>query len=69
MEMKQKGRLPINSNGQNGASDGRWVLQDFGDVVVHVFNEESRRFYELDEVWADARPVAWQRKKAAETPS
>ena len=69
MEMKKKGHLPINNNSPNTSTDGRWVLQDFGDVVVHVFNEESRRFYELDEVWADAKPVVWQRKKAAETPS
>jgi ribosome-associated protein len=37
-----------------GLDDGRWVLMDYGDFVVHVFLEEARRFYDLERLWGDA---------------
>ena len=40
--------------GVEGLSTGRWVLIDFGDVVIHVFHEDARFFYDLDGLWADA---------------
>lgn len=40
-----------------GHRDGGWVLLDFSTVVVHVFQEESRQFYSLERLWADATPV------------
>ncbi len=33
---------------------GAWVLMDYGSIVIHIFTEEGRRFYQLDKVWADA---------------
>jgi ribosome-associated protein len=42
---------PIGIEGKNDAS---WVLLDYGDVVVHVFLEETRAYYDLDRLWADA---------------
>lgn len=37
-----------------GYDRGRWILLDFNDVIVHVFDRESREFYDLDRLWADA---------------
>ncbi|MBX6377907.1 MAG: ribosome silencing factor [Clostridia bacterium] len=42
---------------REGYEPGRWVCLDFGDVVVHVFHEDEWRYYELERLWADARPV------------
>jgi len=41
-----------------GFSDGRWVLMDFGDVVVHIFQDALRDYYDLENLWADAPRVA-----------
>jgi ribosome-associated protein len=38
---------------QEGRADGRWILLDFGDIVVHVFHEEERLFYQLERLWRD----------------
>ena len=41
-----------------GYSDGRWVLMDYGDVVVHIFQDALREYYDLEGLWADAPRVA-----------
>jgi ribosome-associated protein len=38
-----------------GAKEGKWVVIDYGDVIVHVFLEELRHYYNLDELWGAAR--------------
>ena len=40
-----------------GEGDTGWILIDFGDFVVHVFSEEKRSYYALDQLWSDARQV------------
>ena len=36
----------------------RWVLMDYGDMVIHIFDEEARSFYNLDKFWMDARRIS-----------
>jgi ribosome-associated protein len=43
-----------------GIDDYSWVLMDFGDFVVHVFLTETREFYGLERLWADAARVPWE---------
>jgi ribosome-associated protein len=52
--MKERGVRP---SGVEGLRDGRWVLVDYGDWVVHVFYEEVRGFYDLEGLWFDAARV------------
>ncbi len=47
-------RLGIPKVGVEGYETGRWILVDYGDVVAHVMNRESRDFYDLEGLWADA---------------
>ena len=53
---EQCGRSPLRIE---GASEQQWVLVDYGDVVVHVFAEEIRTFYEIERLYRDAPQVEW----------
>jgi ribosome-associated protein len=50
---------------EEGRQEGSWVLLDYGDIVVHVFLEETREYYGLDRLWADAPRVDWVSATAA----
>ena len=43
-----------------GYDGDHWILVDFMDVVVHLFNHESRAFYDLDNLWGDGKIVDWK---------
>jgi ribosome-associated protein len=43
--------------GIEGYESARWIVQDYGDIVVHIFNQESRSYYGLDDLWADATRI------------
>jgi len=44
-----------------GYESSKWVVQDYGDVIVHVFDDPTRQYYAIEELWADAPRVDWQR--------
>lgn len=48
--------------GIEGYEASKWVVQDYGDVVVHVFDPDTRAYYNLEELWADAPKVDWERE-------
>jgi ribosome-associated protein len=45
---------------REGKAEGRWILLDFGDLVVHVFHEEDRMYYSLERLWKDCTVVPLQ---------
>ncbi len=51
---KKTGIKPL---GVEGLNNSRWVLIDYGDVIVHIFEEGTRSFYELEKLWMDAHSV------------
>ncbi len=53
-DMREAGRSPRNVEGMH--RDG-WVLMDYGEVIVHIFREAARAFYDLDGMWADAPQI------------
>lgn len=42
---------------QEGVKGGDWILMDYGDVIVHVFNGDNRSFYNLERIWSDGKVV------------
>jgi ribosome-associated protein len=48
--------------GIEGYDASKWVVQDYGDIVVHVFDPDTRDYYKLEELWADAKRVDWERE-------
>lgn len=52
--MKELGEPPHHIEGHRG---GTWVLMDFSAVVVHIFDDEARKFYDLERLWKDAEQV------------
>lgn len=53
-QLRKAGRRPLHSEGYSSAE---WVLLDYGDFIVHVFGSASRRFYDLERLWRDAKKV------------
>lgn len=43
----------VHSSHVEGYSTGNWILLDYGDIIIHVFNEEDRLFYDLEKIWRD----------------
>jgi ribosome-associated protein len=46
--------------GRAGYDQGRWILLDYIDVVIHIFDHEYRDFYDLELLWGDAEKLHWQ---------
>ncbi len=46
--------------GLAGYEASKWVVQDYGDVLLHVFDPDTRDYYKLEELWADAERIDWQ---------
>lgn len=44
---------------REGYSNGNWVLLDFGDVIVHIFDRENRLFYDLERIWRDGKEITF----------
>ncbi|MBF0211154.1 MAG: ribosome silencing factor [Desulfamplus sp.] len=51
INMKKSGNVPL---GFEGFEEGRWALLDFGHLIIHIFNKETKDFYNIEGLWADA---------------
>jgi ribosome-associated protein len=49
-----------------GYETSKWVVQDYGDVVVHVFDTDTRGYYNLEELWGDAHEIDWEAEMEGE---
>src|SRR6516165_1499054 len=56
-QMKKLGEHKL---GLEGSEEGRWILIDYGDFVVHLFSAEGRAYYALEEIWGDAPQLPWK---------
>lgn len=57
-------KKPIRSEGK---SEAEWILLDFGDVIVHLFQSSAREYYGLERLWADAPKVEWSEPAVTES--
>ena len=48
----------IRARNVEGMREANWVLMDFGDIIVHIFDDENRQYYDLEHTWADAVVMA-----------
>ncbi|NBI05712.1 ribosome silencing factor [Senegalia massiliensis] len=42
---------------KEGYRSGRWILLDYGDIIIHIFHKEDREFYNLERLWADGKKI------------
>jgi ribosome-associated protein len=62
IDLGAAGDYPVYSTA--GMDRPEWVLLDFVDLVVHLFDEEHRHYYDLELIWGDAPHVRWRRRKS-----
>ncbi len=56
-KMREEGLRPLS---RPEPADNRWTLVDYGNVILHVFDPEARRYYDLESLWGDAGQLPWQ---------
>lgn len=54
---EQLGRAGLHMKQIEGYDSANWVLMDFGDIIIHVFDRENRLFYDLERIWRDGKQV------------
>jgi ribosome-associated protein len=58
--LKEKDVRPVATEGE---SEGRWIVQNFGDVWVHIFDKDLRDYYDLEGLWGDVPKVRWRKRR------
>ena len=54
---RETGRSPLSSE---GVTEQQWILIDYGSVVIHIFDDETRRFYEIERLYRDVPALSWR---------
>lgn len=60
IQKKIKEQLMLQPSSKEGVQDANWVLVDYFDVVVHVFYPSTRKFYDLEDLWGDAKSTSYE---------
>lgn len=55
--VEQLAKMPIHARQTEGYNTANWILLDFQDIIVHVFDKESRGYYDLERIWRDGKIV------------
>lgn len=55
--LKAEGHAPPTVDGDRQSA---WIVMDYGDLIVHLMNEESRGYYRLEDLWGDGAPIEWE---------
>ncbi len=66
IEEDLKHKYGARCSGVEGLPQGNWVLLDFGDVVAHIFHQDTRGYYDLEALWLDADRVEFEGQQAGE---
>ncbi|MFQ5839087.1 MAG: ribosome silencing factor [Candidatus Methylomirabilales bacterium] len=48
------GAMAVRPHHREGEAEGKWILLDYDDLIIHIFDHETRRYYDLERLWADA---------------
>ena len=67
VEEKLKITLDVKPLRVEGKSEAEWVLIDYGDIIVHLFQGQAREFYSLERLWGDADRVTWEEPVGSES--
>ena len=60
IEHSLKDRFGEKLIGMEGYAAGTWILQDYGDLVIHLFDDKAREYYALEQLWTGAKRIEWQ---------
>jgi ribosome-associated protein len=63
--LKEHGILPLHTE---GLTEGRWILLDYDELIVHIFLEETRYFYNLERLWSDVPRITFAEEMPSEFP-
>lgn len=55
---EQLGRVGVNPKQIEGYATANWILMDYRDIIVHIFDSENRQFYDLERIWKDGKEIA-----------
>lgn len=54
---EKMGKAGYSTKRTEGYNNANWILMDYGDIIIHIFDKESRSFYDLERIWADGKTV------------
>ncbi len=54
---EEMAKLKVTTKQTEGYASGNWILMDYGDIIIHIFDKESRSYYDLERIWKDGKIV------------